>query len=348
MVAAVSAVSPESVGVPKSSFASEFQRHSLTIAATRNIPIVTQAGLAVIYFSQTSAPSLIFQAIHPQSAGAGSVMNNPTLLHIAGRARILTAIEGIVALGTIIAEAVEIDDQIRKGRTTERNDAILRLVEGVAYLGDSVSSVARGLGMSEMVSQSAVSWAPFLGIASFGLSSVSIVINARGWSQANGLLDQLNTREDERTYTTTLTQQKEIIQEQLKTLREEIENKDGRHDGEYILQRHFEIIDRKKYAAKILRIIQNPHGEIPLGSQVHLVKALKARLSDKITSHKLAILSAVVGLVAALILFFPVLGPVMLGWGLAIAAVTLSFIKYYRDKNSVHRLEAEIDRICNS
>jgi hypothetical protein len=127
----------------------------------------------------------------------------------------------------------------------------------------------------------------------------------------------------------------------LKTIEEELMDSTNK-DGELFVSKHFGIINYEKYSAQILQIIRKGS----LQDKAILHEELKERVKQKIDLHKLAILSAVVGFIGVMVLFFPIIGPTVLGVGLIACAALISLIKYVEEKQSIKRLENVLNRLC--
>lgn len=298
----------------------------------RFTPIASSAGRGAVYASQ------VFN--HIVLAFPNTFINTPmseSTKEWLGKGRLAGISVGApVALYNIISEAIEIYTQAKKGRLPEGVDAALRLTEQIAALGDTVASFANGLSIGGMVESSAVLWATPLGIVSAALGGISIAINARRIYASNQILGKLDGYKP------------------LDYLKEELENFDK--DGDFFLDRNFGIINREKYAAQILHIINfDPSNvdekAIPIrkhhSCKREMLNALKGRLQEKITNHKVAILGAIVGLLGVMILFFPVLGPAILGFTLLCLAAAIALYRYAKEVSSIHRLENTLDALCD-
>lgn len=307
----------------------------------RHIPIYTQATIALIKSIQSRAIHRLFQAFteaQNDHDSSNDWMASRSFLKVAGPTRsIFAGIGGIIALYDVIAQSIELKDEIRKGRAVEGVDAALSIVKGVADLGDSIASFAMGLSMANptQIPLSAISWAPPLAMISAVVSIASIALNYRGLTRSQQIAEQLERSAFQ------LRDDSEAAGA-LQWLRDELTDSTNR-DGEFYMRRHFEVINREKYAAQVLHIID--HHE--LADKQELVLALQNRIKDKIFSHKLAILSAIVGLIGITIIFFPFFAPVVWGFGIVAASGLISMIKFVRDKRSVGRLEDTIDRLCS-
>jgi len=306
----------------------------------RITPIISFSGNALF---QTANLVNHVATIIPRSEGQGTPLLSsvsPGAIKIAGGSKIAGgAIVGVAAIYNIAAEIIEICDEVKKGRTWEGVDAGLRLTEAIGNLGEAIATFGQGLAMVNS-SIGAVSWAPPLAIAGAVLSAVTIPLNIRGIIRTKEILDKLNDTNETKS---------------LNYLKDELLNAE-KGDGDFFLKRHFEVINREKYGAQILHIINsdaaNKSPAIPddkkATAKTEMLGALKERLTDKIVSHKLAIAAAVIGLVAVLILFFPVLGPIGMACGLALlgASSAISLTKFILDYRSVARLEKKLDELC--
>lgn len=232
-----------------------------------------------------------------------------------------------IAIVGIVEEILNIRDETRKKRLGEILDAGLRMLLAGSALGDNVSSIANGLSMAGITP--VIAWATPLAIASACVSFVTVAIHLRGMQQSTQLFEVLDK-----------TTQADCL-DALKTIEEELMDSTNR-DGELFANKQFGIINYEKYSAQILQIIRKGS----LQDKAILHAELKDRVKQKIDLHKLAIISAVVGFIGVIVLFFPVIGPTVLGVGLIACAALISLIKYVEEKQSIKRLENVIDQIC--
>lgn len=327
-------------------FFANIRRSHMYGTSSRVIPIVTYASSGVKQSAEfIEHVSNIFPLVASDNEKESSsifarMARSPTIMKAGAGLKLGGgAVVGVSSIYGIIAESIEIVAEVKKGRVHESVDAGLRLVEAVGNLGESIASFTQGIAMLNPAI-GAVLWATPLGIASAALSSVSIAINVSDLLRSKKLSSKLDEKEEE----------------VLSYLEHELTNaKTG--DADFFLKRNFEVINREKYSAQILHIIHSkeniPDEAIPLEkhkvAKKEMIGALKDRIKDKITSHKLAIAAAVIGLIGVLLLFCPFLGPVILGLGLAfvLAASAISFGKYILEYRSVHRLEKKLDELCN-
>jgi hypothetical protein len=313
--------------------AGQVRRNPTVQRINRNLPILESAVDVVTKASQSKELSAFMQAFNGSNSSSDhALLGDLDIIKTIGQCRFVVGIIGMIAgLGKIAHEISIIAIEIFKGRTRERNDAIVRLSEGVITLGDAVSSFGKSLSMAGWVDQSKIlNWALPLGYISALLSSITVYINWRSKNDSIELLAKV-----------TESYSKENDQVDFSWLEEEISNPNK--DGEYYLQKHFEVANREKYGAQVLYIIKERSQE----PKMELQKALKDRLSDKISAHNKAIVSTIISIFASICLFFPVLGTpmVFVGLGLAIFAGAISVHKYLKDKNSIKLFEKRINDI---
>lgn len=308
-------------------FGAEVRRNPKIVKAERDLPVVISAGEVTSKVIQSNEITLLFQAFTgTQGQSNAGWINDPKIIDLVARVRLVFGGVGVVAaIVKIVAESIEVFEETKKGRKKAQKDAMLRLSEAIIHLGDAAASFGKSLSMAGWVAQADIlTWATPLAYVSAMLSPITMAINYRSKKSSEKVLNKLS---------------RDNVEESLQWLENEIRNQ--RKDGEIFVQRHFQIPNREKYGAQILHIIRE-------GSEVDkydLIEALKHRVSDKITSHRWAIRISVISLIATAILFFPVLGPALLGLGLAIFAGVLSMIKYYRDRKSAYELEHKINHI---
>lgn len=324
----------------------DFRRNQHVINFTRVAPVLVQGGSAVVNITSSKALTLLFRIFSGKpgnDSGGGDWTTAPSTVKLVGQARLCVVIGAIVALVDMVGEAIEIADEVRKAendpdRLRERNDAILRFIDAFATLGDCSSSFAKGLIMAGYIAENAINWAMPLGVVSAGLSLIAIAIHARGIQQSNEILDKLNGNIVDANGDPV----EDNLDNKLNWLADELQNREK--DGEIFLKRHFEVLHRDQYAAQVIHIIRTQNDN----DKTQLLEALKDRISEKIVSHRLGIVCVIIAVIATIIIFFPALGPAMLGYGLAFGGAFLSFVKYVLTRRSVHRLEAKIDELCPS
>ncbi len=318
-------------------FFAKIRRDALYSKNARRIPVAIQLFKATFNAIKSQAFANLLQAMGApgQMSGSSDWANHPEVNRMAGRARLFAVAAMIVSVYTIIEQIIEVKDEAAKGRAREGIDASLRIVEAASVLGDSIGSFTLGLSMSGIVQASQALWAtPLAGISTV-FSIASLVLEYRGLEQSLEIRAKLNG-----------SARVLFGHKPLNWLRNELTNSEQR-DGAFYLRRHFEVINREKYSAQILHIIDNQRNE-----HRALIDALQKRISDKISSHKLAITSLIIGLIAGFILFSPYLGIMafaslsVLGLSVAAVSAALACYKYWRDYRSVHALETKIDELC--
>lgn len=318
-------------------FLAKSRQSRLYIDYTRIQPIVTsasQCALRISYFLNHTIP--VFDQSNQSFAPDGF---KETFKRLSQYYRLTVVGLVPVAIGNIVSNAIELRNEIKKGRRFEQTNAVLEIVNQLAYLGDSIASFASGLATAGIVNGSAVLWATPLSIVSAALSGVTIAIQLRELKKTHEVLQGL------------LASTPDMSLKWLK--RQLLDTKKG--DGDNFLSRHFSILHREKYAAQVLHII-NSKSDDPLEkaipakerktAKLQLVEALRNRIKDKITSHKVTIVANIIGLIGVTLLLIPVPGLAIVGIGLVAISALLSFGKYLQEGLSVRRLEATIDRLC--
>lgn len=292
----------------------------------RNLPMVESAVDVVTKASQSKELSTFLQVFNgSQDDSVNGLSTKIDFIKTMGQIRFVAGIMGMLAgLGKMIQSISEIVMETFKGRIRERDDAIIRLGEGVIISGDAIASFGKSLSMSGMIDQTKIlNWAIPLGYVSTLLSSITIYINWRAKKDSIAILDKINEGTD------------------LAWLANEIN--DPKRDGDYYLQKNFEVNNREKFGAQVAYIIDEGHAQ----NKEYLRTALKDRITDKISSHNKVIVSAIIGIFASLCMFFPVLGLPMLftGVGLAVISGAISVHKYLIDKRSINLFEKRINDI---
>lgn len=313
----------------------KIRRHPTIDRIKRNLPMVESAADVVTRASQSKELSAFMQAFNNTGPSDNNgVLTNLEILKVIGKVRFVAGLIGMVAgAAKIASEISNITVESWKNRPRERNDAIVRLFEGVISLGDAISSFGKSFAMAGWANQAKVlQWALPLGYASALLSSITIYINWRAKTDSTELLHRVES--------STVFNGVERSTD-FKWLADEIS--DPKKDGDYFVQKHFEVNNREKYGAQIVYIATEGSDE----AKNDLKDALKNRLSDKISGHNQAIVSTIISIFATVCLFFPVLGVPMLltGLGLAVLAGTISIYKYVKDKRSIRAFEEAINKI---
>lgn len=333
-------------GIPK--FFSEkyaaLRRTSEYQEASRYVPMISSGLNGIASFAKFNMEvANIMPRATSSNEGGVFALDSTTAARLGGRLKlgggVITGVYGVV---NFIGSAIDISSEVEKGRKRETIDASLRLVESVSTMGESVASITQGLSMLNLVDSGVLAWATPLGIASVGLSAISIVLHARGIVQSKEVQAMLNQSEAKA----------------LSDLKTELENTE-KGDGAWYAMRYFDLVKREKYSAQILHIINSSNDpnvfdpainrENRATAKTQLLSALKDRISHKIVSHKLALTAAVIGVVAVLLLFFPFTGPIIMGIGLALLGISsgISLGKYIFDHWSVKRLEVKLDKLCD-
>lgn len=310
----------------------------------RYINIVSTAGSAAVAISKLNTHiTNILPKSTSKSDGGFFGLSSEVVTRIGGQFKIGGgAISGLSGLVGFISSIRDIANESARGRTRETTDASLRLVESVSTMGASISSITQGLSMVQAIDVAALAWATPLGITSAALSVASLVLNVRGLIQTKEVRDVLDLPQDQA----------------LQKIKEELENtKTG--DGIYYATRYFDIVRREKYSAQILHIINSDSNPETYDAAIQkdqkatvkaeLHKALKSRVDDKIVSHKIAIIAAVICLVAVLTLFCPFGGPIFMAIGLALlgSSSALSLGKFIYDHLSIKKLVVKLDQLCD-
>jgi hypothetical protein len=291
-------------------------------------PIVTSGVQGTISIVQTVDALMQAMPNERRDVDSAHINIDAAKIELMGQFRVISNILTMpLAIASIIEESLNIRDETRKKRPNEVVDAGLRMLLTFSALGDNVASMTNGLSMAGITP--AIAWATPLAIVSACFSTVIVVINWRAMKQSEKLLAMLEK-----------TGKRDSL-EALKALEEELLDSTNR-DGELFANKQFGIINYEKYSAQIVQIIRKGTDR----SKAALLGELQDRVKQKIDLHKLAILSAVIGFIGVMILFFPVIGPVVLGVGLIACAALISLIRYVEEKQSIKRLENVIDRLC--
>lgn len=321
----------------------EIRRTVLYSKVAQRVPIAIELSKATLNTFKSQAFVHILQAMGaPQNTASSDWTNHPRVLSLAGHARLFVVAAMIASIYTSVEQAIEIKDEVGKKRAREGIDASLRLVEAVSVLGDSIASFSLGLSMAGIVKASQIFWAtPLAGVSTI-FSVASLALEFRGLNQSREIYKKLHKSGRHIVGGTS--------NEPLQWLKEELTDSQHR-DGAFYLRRHFEIINREKYSAQILSIIDDKSSDRDT-KQAELVKVLKKRTKNKIKGHRLAIISLIVGLIGAAIFFSPYLGIMsfaslsVLGLSITAISATIAFYKYMKDYRSIRKLEKKIDELC--
>ncbi len=331
-------------------FLARMRRTPVNARLNRNTPIVTRGGHAGVKLAQSQFFHKIL-AIFSDTPfqKSGSLFDSPLALKASGFGRAGGGfIGGCTAIYTMVEQGIEISNEIYKGRWAEGFDAALLFTEAMGTLGDSISVSASGLVSIGAVTAQAVMWASPLALASAFISLVTIPYHMHGIKQSEKILGGLQTSlakltewKEEASLSDQTTRKSNALKWLSDALSDPIKG-----DGAYYLRRHFGIINREKYAAIVKYICANGETEKGQKTQKEMIGCLQNRLSDRIKSHRLAIVSAMIGIIGVCVFFFaPPL--IFLGLGIIGLAGLVSFVRFVYDKRSVNNLEDSLDRLCH-
>lgn len=331
--------------------------------AALQVPIIVESGKAFVNTIKSKTFMFTWQWLNNafgRSSGP-DISKNPKIIKLCGTIRLFVLVATVIAVYNIVAEAIEIKAEIAKKRWTEGTNAVLRMVDAVSTITDTVASFAMGLAMIKVVKAAQILWATPLAMVGAGLSVVSLALEWRGMKQSKEIQNRLQGPDDVDAYDNIVTKKQldeinrlpvpESVRRQdraLTWLRAELIDSENR-DGEFYLRRHFEIINREQYGSQILAIIdQKANLEVEIlpvrqGKKMDLLKALQERISDKIWSHRVAIISVIVSLIGAALIFC---GPLSFGLGFVVGGAFLGLARFITDRRSVGKLEKTIDTLC--
>ena len=315
--------------------AAKLRRTDLYKEIALSTPTAVKAGKTVISAAQSKTLQLFLKILGKENVG-GSWASHPDFLYATGLGRIFGGnVAGIAAIVDLVTQIIELKDEIRKGRKAEGAIAGLQILEAISSIGDSIAVTAMGLESVGAIALNSVLWASPLSIVCAFTSLVTIPVHMLNIHKAKSIVSQLDGF---------LKPEGDSSKTSLQWLSQELT--DENRDGECYMSRHFGLFDRERSGARVQHIIKE-------GSEVQqgkLATALKDRLNIKISNHKLAILSAVVGIIGVAIIFFaaPVVGGIF-SIGFAIIAVSglLSFVRFLREKQSVNQLEKKLEELCD-
>ena len=197
--------------------------------------------------------------------------------------------------------------------TPEKVDGLLRMIEGLGWLGESSSTFVNGLHMIGAVSINAISLGFAFSVTGAFLSSATLVLNAKHLHHGRRLSEELHKLGDDH-------------EGVLKALESKTD---------YQLHRHFGVAG-DKIRTKVQQVLANRQDEAAVKSTVD---SLKGRIRSRNFSHALAIVSAAVTIIAMSILLFTPLST--LAYGLLAAAAVVGIIKYFYEHRAVNRLKRD-------
>jgi hypothetical protein len=283
----------------------------------RKIPVI-QAGIAAVRMFQSPAFHH-FQRV--------SNFNSP-LVKLGSAA--VGAIGCTAAIYDIVGQAIEIKNECHKmkqhpDRKAELYDAILRIINAVGNLFDAVGTVMISLVHNHVISPLILTYASPLIFVGLALSIAQLILHIKEVHRGRQTLQKLENSHKAN---------------DLEWLKNELIDW-NRRDGEYYLYREFEVINREKYAAQVLAIIDS--GDIT--QKNNLINAMKLRLNHKIKSHYLGLLNNLVNMVGLSILFNTPF--FQAANGILLTGAILSFIKNFSDALSTGHMEKKLDKIYN-
>jgi hypothetical protein len=342
----------------------EVMRNTRSFARlVRQSPLLVASFLFAGRIVQSDAISLIFSTLFRIGQRAGeSVLSQPVWQRAIGGIRAAGIFGTLVATYHIVDNIRNIYDETINieyfqnnpdlvpekcsNRTRERTDAYLYLTHAVAWFIDSIATFTLALVQAGAIAKVAASWAPPTAIAAAILSPAIIWWNYRGIQRSkeiHGFLAKDLALLEETS--------KETDNTPLSWLRWELGNKSrkegGHGDGTFYLRRHFEIINREKYSKRIIDIMGTYDSSKSVSSTRNnkaLIIALQERLSKKIDSHKLMIVSAAIAMLGTILLFTGA-GSILISFSILGFASFLGAAALWKDWRSVTKLEKEIDRL---
>lgn len=306
--------------------ADQARRSPITQEITLSTPTVLRGAKTAVSISQSKALQW-FLAILGKQTTESTWASHPKVLFGTGIGRVAGGnIAGIAAITDLITQIIELKDEIKKERAVEGAIALLQILEATSSIGDSIAVTAMGLETVGAIALNSVLWASPLSMVCAFTALVTIPVHMLNIHKTNKILDQLKNTPD------------------LGWLSKELN--DTSKDADYFLTRNFGILDREKAGSQVQYIIEKGSDS----KREDLNDALQERLHTKISNHKLAILSAIIGIIGVSLIFFaaPVIGGVFsVGFGIIALSGALSFLRFMRERQSVTKLEKRIGELCN-
>ncbi len=306
----------------------QFRQTRVNEDLNQNIPIATSGGYAGGKIVASQCLQSFLQTLHTPLPQGPSMFDSPLAVQCSGMGRAGGGVVGgVAAIIDMVTQGIEMKDEVRKGRLREGIDAALLFTEAVGNLGESISVSANGFASLGVAATHVLAWTPPLAVASAFISLATIPYHMRGITRSGEILGDLQKSLDNNN--------------DLQWLSKELSNP-IKGDGEYYMRRQFGIINREKYAGIVKYIIENGKPE----TKQRMIGCLQERLKDRINSHRLAIVSAIIGVIGICIFFLcPPL--VFLGLGIIGSGSLVSFARYVYDKYSVNALEKALDGLCS-
>ncbi len=314
----------------------------------RGAPVVIQGWLAIARAIQSQALGLILSNIFRiGETGKHDFMKNHTIQRATGGMRCLCIVGAAVSTYFLIDSVASIRNIFRhatarkthslRAQTNELKEARCTVMTSIAGILDSTASFGLAMAQIGVATSTAVAWAPYLSMAAAILAPFTLWGHWHQKKVGDKILEDLTEIEKN--------------PPSLDWLKTELEDNTLGGDGAFYLRRHFEIISREKYQAQILHIIkaeeaiESPDQQKITKPKAELAEALRNRISNKIWSHKLKMISVAVSIIGTFLLY---LGPIFWAFGILGISALFAAIAFTKDRFSVNLLEKRISAIYNS
>lgn len=246
-----------------------------------------------------------------------------------------TAMLPIINVIPTVMEATE-SIQVASGSKDELEQAELGLhvVDSVGGVADSVATCSVGLQAIGVVSKKAISFVPVLSGVSALLGVAGVVSNGVSWHRGGMLIKEIDDAMEMPT-----NQKGEGVKKTLRLLM----NKNDRDVKKFFRVSKAWHVRAKLYEAygRVMRGEENSVEEAE-----RLIKSLKGRVEDKITSDKVRMVATSISIISCAILLFTPLAA--LGFGLAAVSALIIITFFFYDRTRSGPLLLDANRVAKS
>lgn len=289
---------------PKSLKDRLFHRCHLTFKSTEKYREHIPTARLAVDFLRHSYNARIFDAFFTMLSklpvAAGSAASNPLVSKVVEVAKLIPIISVPFAIHKIAKESKRLSNK------AEKIDVSLRLIEGLAWLGDSVGVLLTGLNVTTEVASTIVAVAWHFSAASSVLWLATLFLNAKHIKNSNAFKAEMN--------------EKKLFSDRIR---------DVEDLNDYQIKRYFGV-KGKDLRPLLTRIQANSKVNSNLGLRTS--NELISRITNKNFSRKLVILSCIVNFIAMALILFTLATPV--GYALLAIGAAAALIKAVYERRS--------------
>lgn len=246
---------------------------------------------------------------HASAAAGDSWMQHGVIQKLVHYAKILAAVSIPFALYSVGCEIINLFDDY------DRLGAVLRLTEGLAWLGDCTATFTTGLHMIGAAAASAASWAFSFYVAGTFLSIATTILNSRSLYQGEEFLSRMES-------------------EPAQQIWEELKAKSPR-DLTNLFDAKGSRIEKTIKAVEEQMAKCDPEEQRDLLDRTFTV--MKERIRTKGWANRFAIVSSIVSCIGMIIFLFTPIAP--LAYGLLALSAAISIVKFFYERNAIADFE---------